>query len=117
MNARNRVVSMTAALLLAGTLAQPAWAFPASPGYQVQPINAEYVPTQQEVETQLTILHERLDAAQKSSFYSAEASNDYLDAQRYYKFGRYDEALDDTRDAEKALPTIPNWVTPATASR
>jgi hypothetical protein len=116
MKIRKQAVSVVAILTLAGTAALSARAFQGS-GYQIQPINAEYVPTQEEVKTELTDLRTRLDYAQKSSFYSAEASSDYLDAERYYKFGRYDEALEDARDAEKALPTIPNWVTPATASR
>jgi hypothetical protein len=116
MKIRKQAVSIVAILTLAGTAALPAGAFQSS-GYQVQPINAEYVPTQAEVQTELTDLRIRLNYAQESSFYSARASSDYLDAERYYKFGRYDEALEDARDAEKALPTIPNWVSPATASR
>jgi hypothetical protein len=116
MKVRKHVVSAVAVLTLAGTAALPVGAFEA-PSNQTQAINAELVPTQEEVQTELTDLHQRLDAAQRSSFYSAEASSEYLDAQRYYKFGRYDEALDDARDAEKALPPIPNWVTPTSESR
>ncbi len=116
MNIRKHAVSMVVVLTLAATAALPAAAFEASSN-QTQPINAEFVPTQEEVQIELTSLHERLGDAQRSSFYSAEASSEYLDAQRYFQFGRYDEALDDARMAEKSLPPIPNWVTPATFAR
>ena len=116
MSLRKHAVTFAAVLTLVGTAAIPAGAFQA-PSSQTQPINAEFVPTQQEVQTELASLRERIDDAEKSSFYSPEASNEYLDAQRYYKFGRYDEALDDAHVAEKALPPIPNWQSPDNASR
>jgi hypothetical protein len=116
MSLRKHAVTFAAVLTLVGTAAIPAGAFQA-PSNQTQPINAEFVPTQQEVQTELASLRERIDDAEKSSFYSPEASNEYLDAQRYYKFGRYDEALDDAHVAEKALPPIPNWQSPDNASR
>jgi len=116
MNLRKHAVIVMGVVALAGTAAIPAGAFQAQSN-QNQPINAEFVPTQAEVQTELTSLHVRIDDAEKSSFYSAEASREYLDAQRYYKFGRYDEALDDAHVAEKALPPIPNWVSPANESR
>ena len=62
-------------------------------------------------------LNQRLEAAQRASFYSDDAVSEYLAAKRFYEFGRYDEALAHARSAERALLQIPNWIEPAIASR
>jgi len=109
-------MAIVAGLALAGTTALPGWAFE-TPNYGVQAISADFVPTSEQVQTELRILNERLEAGREASFYSSEASGEYLEAERYYKFGRYDEALAYAKAGEKALPDIPNWVRPDTASR
>jgi len=106
--------AIIAGLALAGTATLPAWAFQ-SANDEVQAINAELVPTNQEVQAELSRLNERLEAGRKASFYSATASSEYLAAKRYYEFGRYDEAIAHAQAGESALPSIPNW--PDTASR
>jgi hypothetical protein len=111
-----RALAIVAGLTLAGTTALPVWAFePAN--YGVQAISAEFVPTREQVQAQLKILNDRLETGRKASFYSSEASGEYLEAERYYKFGRYDEALAHAEAGERALPDVPNWVTSDTASR
>jgi hypothetical protein len=108
--------AMVAALALAGAMALPASAL-ATPITQVDAINAQFVPTREQVQAELATLNQRLEAGRKASFYSAEASSEYLEAERYYGFGRYDEAIAHARRGESVLPSIPNWVSPATASR
>ena len=54
MNLRKHAVTFVAVLTLAGTASIPAGAFQATSS-QTQPINAEFVPTQQEVQIELTI--------------------------------------------------------------
>jgi hypothetical protein len=111
-----RAKAIVASLTLAGTTALPVWAFQ-TPNYGVQAISAEFVPTSEQVQTELRILNDRLEAGRKASFYSSEASGEYLEAERYYKFGRYDEALAHAEAGERALPDVPNWITPDTAAR
>ena len=109
-------VAVAALLLLAGTAPLPLWAFDGS-AIQAQAIDAEFVPTREQVQGELSNLNHRLEAGQMASFYSGEASDEYLQAERYFQFGRYDEALAHARIAERALPQIPNWVTPDSDSR
>ena len=110
-------VAIVAALSLAGAMALPAGAF-AAPVTQVDAINTEFVPTREQVQAELDVLNRRLEAGREASFYSAEASSDYLEAQRYFTYGLYDEALAYAHSGERAFPSsIPNWVNPATASR
>lgn len=116
MKVLKHAVSIVAALTFAGAATLPVLAFE-TPGNQVQAINADIVPTREQVQTELTVLHGRLQAAAQASFYSAKASREYLAAQRYYEFGYYEQALAHARIAEAALPRIPNWVSQARASR
>ncbi len=109
-------VAVVAALSLAGAMALPA-AASATPITQVDAINAAFVPTREEVQAELDTLDQRLEAGRKASFYSAKASSEYLEAKRYFEYGLYDEALAHARNGESALPSIPNWTNPATASR
>jgi hypothetical protein len=113
-------IAIVAALAIAGSATTPLWAF-ATPvrevQVQVQPIDAEFVPTSERVRSELSRLNQRLEAGRRASFYSGEASSEYLAAERFYEFGRYDEALAHARIAERALPQIPNWIEPAIASR
>lgn len=109
-------IALAAALTLAGVTAIPAGAL-ATSAYQMQTINAEFVPTREQVENELSNLNQRLEGARKASFYSGEAYSEDLEARRYYEFGRYDEALAHARNAEGDLPAIPNWVNPTTASQ
>jgi 1-aminocyclopropane-1-carboxylate deaminase/D-cysteine desulfhydrase-like pyridoxal-dependent ACC family enzyme len=109
-------IAILAALSLAGAIALPAAAL-ATPITQVDAITATFVPTREEVQAELATFNRRLQAGREASFYSAKASSEYLEAQRYYQYGLYDEALAHARSGERALPSIPNWVNPATASR
>jgi transposase len=108
--------SIVAAFAFAGAATFPVLAFE-TPGNQVQSITAEFVPTQEQVQSELTDLHARLQAAARASFYSAKASREYLAAQRYFELGFYDQASAHVRIAGRALPANPNWVSPATALR
>ncbi len=116
MKVSRHAVPIVAALTLAAAATLPLWAFE-TPINQVQAINAEFVPTKEQVQSELSSLNQRLEAGRMASFYSSEASSEYLAAQRFYEFGLYDEALAHARSGERALPQIPNWVEPATASR
>ncbi len=109
-----KAVVIAAALTLAGTSAFPLWAFQ-TPVNGVQAINAEFVPTSEQVQSELNNLNQRLQAGRKASFYSSEGFSEYLEAKRYYEFGRYDEALAHAQAGERALPAIPNW--PDSSSR
>lgn len=109
-------VAIVATLSLAGALALPFAAF-ATPITPVDAINAAFVPTREEVRAELETLNQRLDAGRRASFYSPRASSEYLEARRYYEHGLLDEALAHARSGESALPAIPNWTGPATASR
>jgi hypothetical protein len=109
--------SFAAAIAIAASTVAPAWAFQPAPASQMQEITADVVPTQDQVQRELTDLHERLQAAEKASFYSPKAEREYLTAQRMYEFGRYDEAIEHAQIGERALPEIPNWVTPVSATR
>jgi hypothetical protein len=114
MKVSKRAVAIAAAVMLAGTSAPRLWAFQ-TPTNGVQAINADFVPTSEQVQAELTELNERLETGRKASFYSSEASSEYLEAQRYYEYGRFDEALAHARAGESVLPNIPNW--PESASR
>jgi hypothetical protein len=115
MKVSRHFVAIVAALTLAGATTLPLWAFE-TPINQVQAINAEFVPTGEQVKSELSSLNRRLEADRMASFYSGEASSEYFAAKRFYEFGRYDEALAHARNAERALPQVPNWVQPVSAS-
>lgn len=108
------IVAVTSALGLFGAAAFPAAAFDAN---QVQAIWADVVPTQTQVQRQLSDLHARIIAMEDAGSYNPVAENEYLAAQRMFKFGRYDAAARDANAATAALPPPPNWIMPATASR
>jgi len=115
MKISKHAVAIVAALTIAGAAAS-AQAFQTA-AKQVQPINAEFVPTREQVGSELDNLNRILQADRLASFSSGEASTEYIEAQRYYQVGRYDEALSHARRAEAALPEVPNWVRPETVSR
>ncbi len=115
MKISRHAVAIVAALTIAGAAA-PSQAFQMAVN-QVQPINAEFVPTREQVGSELNNLNRILEADRLASFSSGEASTEYIEARRYYQVGRYDEALSHARRAEQALPNVPNWVTPDTVLR
>lgn len=98
MKVLKHAVSIVAALTFVGAATLPVLAFE-TPGNQVQAINAEFVPTREQVQTELTLVHGRLQAAEQASFYSAKASREYFAAHRYFEFGFYDQALAHARIA------------------
>ncbi len=107
------ILAVTGALGLFGAVAFPVAAFDAN---QVQAIWADVVPTQAEVQRQLSDLHARIIALEEAGSYNPVAENEYWAAQRMFKFGCYDAAARDANVATAALRP-PNWIMPATASR
>ncbi|MBE3604153.1 hypothetical protein IMX07_11010 [bacterium] len=106
------VVAGAAAFFCAAAI--PAFAFDTN---QVPVITADVVPTQQQIQQQLSDLHARLLAAKEAGSDNPVAESNYLEAQRMYEFGRYDTAARDISVAKAALLPIPNWLPPSTASR
>jgi len=108
--------AVLAAVCLIATASSSTWGF-VSPQNSVQADYAQVVPTQQEVQKQLNQVAQRLRTLQLASVDTRQAQAEYLEAERYYSFGRYIEALNHARAAENALPVTPNWIDSQTASK
>lgn len=109
------------ALAAAGffSVSVPAWSQSPSasaPSNEVPvPYDAEVMPTQDQVQIELTAVGARLRQDEQSSFYSPVAESDYLEAKRQFAFGQYDRASEDAEAAASSLPDIPNWKSAALA--
>ncbi len=108
------IIVVAGAAAFFGAAALPASAFDTN---QVPAITADVVPTQQQIQQQLSDLHARLLAAKEAGSDNPVAESNYLAAQRMFEFGRYDTAARDIGAARAALLPIPNWMPPSTASR
>ena len=99
------------AMTLIGVASVPAWCQESA---KVQPAStppsydAVVMPAPQEVQMQLASVGQRIEDAERASFYSPSAESDYLQAERMYKIGYYDEAAEEAQAAANALPDIPN---------
>lgn len=104
------MVAAAAAFTLFG-MPIPAWGQSAKvqPVSTQPPYDAVVLPTPQQVQIELTSVGQRLKDAEMASFYSPIAENDYLEAERMYQFGNYDQAGDEAQAAAATLPEIPNW--------
>jgi hypothetical protein len=108
------IIVVAGAAAFFGATALPASAVDTN---QVPVIMADVVPTQRQIQQQLSDLHARLLAAKEAGSDNSIAESNYLAAQRMFEFGRYDTAAREIGVARAALLPIPNWMPPSTASR
>jgi type II secretory pathway pseudopilin PulG len=111
-----RATVAIAAISMLGAAAVPVFAF-STPQNQVQAIPAQVVPTAQQAQSALFTLGQRIRAARLAGFTSPTTRSEYLQAQRDFQYGRYDEAMNHANAAAAALPSVPNWVTEAQLHR
>ncbi|HTT77446.1 MAG TPA: hypothetical protein VMF50_15895 [Candidatus Binataceae bacterium] len=109
MNIFKPALAAVTAIGLFGVTA-PAWSQSGTVTHDPMIVDAEVMPTPQEVQTQLNSVGDRLRNDELASFYSPAAENHYLEAERDFKFGQYDRAEHDAQAAAASLPRhIPNW--------
>ncbi|MGH7985230.1 MAG: hypothetical protein ACRD4Q_09940 [Candidatus Acidiferrales bacterium] len=111
-----KACAVAVAVSMLGAAVVPAFAF-STPQNQVQAVTAQVVPTAQEAQTAILALGHRMHDAELAGFTSPTSQSDYLQAQREFAHGRYDQAVSSANKAQAALPNIPNWQTEAQISR
>lgn len=102
------------------SITAPAWSQSGSATVTVHDpmiYDAVVLPTPDQVQAELNTVGDRLRSDERASFYSPTAESDYLDAEREFKFGQYDQAAAAAQAAAASLPDIPNWKSSNTTSQ
>ena len=104
-----RSAALVAAITFVGASVGPALAFVSADG-AVPALQADVMPTQGEVQAQLSAVGEQLHEDELASVSATNAQADYVAAERSYELGRYWDAYNQAVAAEHELPQTPNWI-------
>jgi hypothetical protein len=104
-----RTAALVAAVSFLGVGVGPALAFVSVTG-PAPALEAEVMPSQGEVQAQLSAVGAQLHEDELASVSATNAQADYEAAEHSYQLGRYWEAYNQAVAAEHELPQTPNWI-------
>jgi hypothetical protein len=104
-----RSATLVAAISFLSVSVAPALAFVSADG-PVPALQADVMPTQSEVQAQLSSVGEQLREDELASVSATNAQADYQAAEHSYQLGRYWDAYNQAVAAEHELPQTPNWI-------